>query len=319
MKIGRLLLLLIAYILLANPIELASIGRVDIVYIDVSEVGLAEITHIVNVTNFITEIKLLGTPEEGMILTSDESGLPVNYTVKESVLIAETFGVKVLNVTYLTYRITRMEGGVWYLNFTTDLPCLLKLPQGAILTYINRVPEEVREQGGRLVLLLASGEIEIQYMIPPEKALTDKESKVEKPLNGGGEDSEREPPESEQPQPQKTSPLESEGGEQKPLEGEQLQPWETSTLLLVVVVPALALVISCALLLGRRRRIRKLSGTQEVILDYLRKKGGGAFQEDVVRDLRLPKSTVSRAVGGLVREGLVEVRKVSRKNYIRIK
>lgn len=86
-------------------------------------------------------------------------------------------------------------------------------------------------------------------------------------------------------------------------------------------------ILIWAILTGRKRifKVLKNAQTQEEespfdvdgqILQYIRERGGMAYQSDIVRDLGLPKSTVHKAVRRLAERGLVEVRRQGRSNLI---
>lgn len=87
---------------------------------------------------------------------------------------------------------------------------------------------------------------------------------------------------------------------------------------LVPIGVAAAIVFASAVVLLRRRK-KTLSGVEAAIVSYLKGHGGTAFQDEIVKDLSLPKSTLSRAISSLKSKGVVEVKKVSRRNYVVLK
>lgn len=54
------------------------------------------------------------------------------------------------------------------------------------------------------------------------------------------------------------------------------------------------------------------------IVNYLRERGGSAYQSEIGRDLKLPKSTLHRAVTRLETMGVVRVRKMGRRNLVEL-
>ena len=54
------------------------------------------------------------------------------------------------------------------------------------------------------------------------------------------------------------------------------------------------------------------------VLSYLLSKGGDAYQAEIARELKLPKSTVSRIIRRLHDRGLITVRRVGRFSYVQI-
>jgi uncharacterized membrane protein len=90
-------------------------------------------------------------------------------------------------------------------------------------------------------------------------------------------------------------------------------------------------LLALATYTGRRRILKALNsspkeenldGTADVdgqILNYLRARGGLAYQGDIAKDLYLPKSTVHKAVRRLAERGLVEVRRQGRINIVALR
>lgn len=97
-------------------------------------------------------------------------------------------------------------------------------------------------------------------------------------------------------------------------------------LLLLLEIAVLALSAYA----GRRRILRALrdsarGGFDEAydvdsqVLQYLRGRGGVAYQGDIVRDLELPKSTVHKALRRLAERGLVEIKRQGKANIVTLK
>jgi len=63
---------------------------------------------------------------------------------------------------------------------------------------------------------------------------------------------------------------------------------------------------------------RDLPSIDAKIINYLRERGGLAYQSEIGRDLRLPKSTLHRAVMRLETMGVVRVRKMGRRNLVEL-
>ena len=262
---------------------LISTSQGSVTYVAVNEYGLAEVTHIIPVSSVETTVKLIGKPIENIVIVVDEHGLPLSYTLNDTVLIVETYGVDLINVTYLTYDVVKMEGGVWTIKFTSEAKCELTIPQSSSITYINVIPEEIRTVDERICLILAPGTYEVEYIIPPQLL----------------------------PSTSLTSPLAT--------------PTPTSApptynfILLIVIVSTIILITIVAIILKTRGKSARLSDVESLILDYLKSKSGGAYQEDIVKDLKLPQSTASRAINSLIKKGFVETRKIARRNYVKIK
>lgn len=259
-------------------------AQLESIHVDISESGLAEVTHIVTVENITTQIKLLAKPIDWLIIVTDEDGIPVNYTLNDTLMIAETYGVERLNITYLTYGIVEMVEGLWYAKLSSTSRCEIILPRGSNIVYMSIIPEELEAVNGRIKLLMPPGSYEVQYVILPRVTT---------------------PPISTQPYSTPYSPTPQ----------ITLQHLSLQLLLLIVII----LVFTFLLYFMMKAKSRaKLSGVELLILDYLKPRGG-AYQDDIVKDLKLPKSTVSRALNNLIKNGLIEVRRVARRNYVKLK
>jgi uncharacterized membrane protein len=255
-------------------------------HVDISESGLTEVTHIVAVDNITTQVRLLAKPIDELIIVTDEDGVPVSYTLNDTLMIAETYGVERINVTYLTYGVVEMVEGLWYVRFSSSSRCEIMLPRNSNIVYMNIIPEELGAVNGRIRILMPPGSYEIQYVILP------------KPTS---------PPSITQiystPPPQSTPPQ---------------APPQLSGLLPLLIVIVILTVTFLAYLMAKTKSRVKFSGVELLILDYLRSRGG-AYQDDIVKDLKLPKSTASRALNSLVKKGLIEVRRVAKRNYVKLK
>lgn len=102
----------------------------------------------------------------------------------------------------------------------------------------------------------------------------------------------------------------------KPPSIAEIPSWNLWNLVPIGVVVLIVFVSAIAFL---KRRKKTLSGVEAAIVSYLKGRGGTAFQDEIVRELSLPKSTLSRAISSLKSKGIVEVKKVSRRNYVVLK
>ena len=256
------------------------------VYVDISESGLTEVTHIVTVENITTQIRLLAKPIDELMIVTDEDGIPVSYTLNDTLMVAETYGVEKLNITYLTYGIVGMVEGLWYVKFSSTSSCEIILPKGSNIVYMNIIPEELEVVDGRIRVLMPPGFYEVHYVILPRASASPPKTQ---------------PYPTSYPSTPKTT----------------LQHFLDLQLFLLSIITILAFIFLLYFVMKTKSRV-KLSGVEQLILDYLRSRGG-AYQDDIAKDLKLPKSTVSRALNNLVKNGLIEVRKVARRNYVKLK
>jgi uncharacterized membrane protein len=254
-------------------------------HVDISESGLTEVTHIVTVDNITTQVRLLAKPIDELIIVTDEDGVPVSYTLNDTLMIAETYGVERINVTYLTYGVVEMVEGLWHVRFSSISQCEIILPRSSNIVYMNIIPEEVEAVNGRIRIIMPPGSYEIQYVILPKQTPPSSITQIYST-------------------PQSTPP-------QAPPQPSGLLP------LLIIIVIILAVAFLAYLMVKTKSRV-KFSGVELLILDYLKSRGG-AYQDDIVKDLKLPKSTASRALNNLIKKGLIEVRRVARRNYVKLK
>jgi len=266
--------------------------------VDIGESGLTEVTHIVSVDNVTTQVRLLAKPIDDLIIVTDEYGIPVSYTLNDTLMIAETYGVERINITYLTYGVVEMVEGLWRVRFSSSSRCEIILPRSSNIVYMNIIPEEVEAVNGRIRMLMPPGSYEIQYVILPKPTSTIQTYTT---------------PQSIPPQSKTTPPPSTIQTYPTPPQAPQI----SGLLPLLIIVIILAVAFLAYLMVKTKSRV-KFSGVELLILDYLKSRGG-AYQDDIVKDLKLPKSTASRALNNLIKKGLIEVRRVARRNYVKLK
>jgi len=294
MKFRLCLLLLLITISRFEFLNAQSIG----LRVDIGESGLTEVTHIVSVDNVTTQVRLLAKPIDDLIIVTDEDGIPVSYTLNDTLMIAETYGVERINITYLTYGVVEMVEGLWRVRFSSSSRCEIILPRSSNIVYMNIIPEEVEAVNGRIRVLMPPGSYEIQYVILPKPTSTIQTYTT---------------PQSIPPQSKTTPPPSTIQTYPTPPQAPQI----SGLLPLLIVVVILAVALLAYLMVKTKGRVR-FSGVELLILDYLKSRGG-AYQDDIVKDLKLPKSTASRALSNLVKKGIIEIRRVARRNYVKLK
>jgi uncharacterized membrane protein len=213
-------------------------------------------------------------------------------------MIAETYGVERINITYLTYGVVEMVEGLWRVRFSSSSRCEIILPRSSNIVYMNIIPEEVEAVNGRIRVLMPPGSYEIQYVILPKPTSTIQTYTT---------------PQSIPPQSKTIPPPSTIQTYPTPPQAPQI----SGLLPLLIVVVILAVALLAYLMVKTKGRVR-FSGVELLILDYLKSRGG-AYQDDIVKDLKLPKSTASRALSNLVKKGIIEIRRVARRNYVKLK
>ncbi len=259
------------------------------------EDGYVEVSYLVGLSGdeIEVELPLMGDPEDGFMIITDEDGLLLNYQIKGSRVLVESLGAKLVNVTYHTKMITKMESGVWTVNITS--PCnrtTIKLPKNSIIMGLSRIPSSIYKENGRTVLVFEhNGVIWASYVL-----------ELETPISSPTEPSE-EPPSSE-----------TETGKRET---------EYYTWLVPIVAGMIFITFLLIFSLKRARKIavklEELPYVDRLIIEELNVRGGSAFQSELIRSLELPKTTVWRHLKGLEKEGLIEIKKIRGMNHIRLR
>ena len=259
----------------------------------VFEDGYVEVSYLVRLSGeeIEVELPLVGDPEEEFMIITDEEGLLLNYEIKGSKVIVESLGAKLVNVTYHTRMITKMEAGIWTLNITSPFnKTTIKLPKNSIILGLSGIPSSISKKDGRTVLVFEDkGIIWTSYVL------------------------ELEPPTSA---PTQSSEEPSSTGSGKKEEG--FYTW-------FVPVVAGMIFITFLLIIGLKKprkivvKVEELPYVDRLIIEELKARGGSAFQSELIKALNLPKTTVWRHLKGLEEEGLIEIRKIRGMNYVRLR
>ncbi len=285
------LLILLIFVPQCSPCVTQEIGIRDLVLL-VFEDGFVEVSYIVELTGEEIEVNvpLLGEPEDGFIIVTDQDGLLLNYEIKEGTAIVESLGAMLINITYHTKMLTKMEAGIWTLNITSPSNrTTILLPENSIVMGISSIPTSIYRKNGRTALVFSEkGVIWVSYVI---------ELKVPVPTS----------PE----QPSSTS------------SGIEVSEERFYTWFIPVVAGFIFILFLLVISLRRPRRvavrIEELPYVDRLIIEELKERGGSAFQSELIKALDLPKTTVWRHLKGLEEEGLIEIRKIRGMNHIRLK
>ncbi len=161
-----LVLVLLAYVILISQLNLAA--QYQGITITVNPDGWCRVEEVLNVSNVIMEIPLLGDPSYITIL--DEEGLPLNYTMENRTLIVNAEASTILNITYDTQSLTFKQGIVWILNLTENLssPIIVRLIGAPDIVGISSTPLSIKEGTNYLEFIMrAPFSIEYVYTSPP--------------------------------------------------------------------------------------------------------------------------------------------------------
>ncbi len=248
--------------------------------------GWADVELSVNLTEgeAFTVLPLMGDPEA--LLAVDEDRAPLNYSLEGGSVLIATLGSRRVTVFYQTPSLTAKSGGIWNVTVSPNVTSwiAITLPNGSTVVGLSDVPERVQSEGERITLAFISDSVWVSYVIPP-------------PV-GPGRGSAR------------SGPGETEG------------PTRWASWGLPAAVLAAGVGAAIALLIRSPRRPApsgELDSTDAAILEALARMGGEAYQADLIRSLRLPRSTVWRRIRRLAKEGYVELREGERGKVVRLR
>ncbi len=94
--------------------------------------------------------------------------------------------------------------------------------------------------------------------------------------------------------------------------------WIDLWLLAIVTAAAVTTAALAIYTIRRRTRHAARKGDVEIILEFLRRNGGRAYQSQIVRECGLPKSTVSTLLKVLEAQGRVVRERMGRENLVRL-
>lgn len=113
-------------------------------------------------------LPLLSSPDKIYnVLVLDENNETLVYDYGENnTIIIYTLGAKQVKIEYDTSRLTSMEYGLWKLKIIAPFSLTIRLPEDAIIIYINAPPTEIRPIDKQIEITLNPGDWEINYEIP---------------------------------------------------------------------------------------------------------------------------------------------------------
>ncbi len=161
----RALILLICAILIS---QLNTAAQYQGITITVNPDGWCIVEEVLNVTDVVMEIPLLGDPSYITVL--DEEGLPLNYTVENRTLVVDAGASTLLNITYDTQSLTYKQGIVWSINLTENIssPIIVRLIGAPDIVGISSTPLSIKEGPNYLEFAMkAPFSIEYVYVSPP--------------------------------------------------------------------------------------------------------------------------------------------------------
>ncbi len=99
------------------------------------------------------------------LLVVDEDGLPLDYSLTDSIISVDSLGSDEIEVTYLTQDLTSKEGRFWTLTIVAPVTTVIILPEETTIISLNQVPETIETSDNQVELQMNASSIEVNYVI----------------------------------------------------------------------------------------------------------------------------------------------------------
>jgi uncharacterized membrane protein len=99
------------------------------------------------------------------LLIVDENGLPLDYSLSDSMLSIDSLGSDEIEITYLTQDLTSKEGRFWTLNVDAPVTTVIIFPEKTTIISLNQVPETIETLENKVELQMNASSIEVTYVI----------------------------------------------------------------------------------------------------------------------------------------------------------
>jgi uncharacterized membrane protein len=99
------------------------------------------------------------------LLVIDKDGLPLGYSLNGYTLSVNSLGTTEVVITYLTQDITSKQGKYWTISLDAPIETRIILPDEAAIISMNKVPEMIEINNGKVTLLMSSGLSEVTYVV----------------------------------------------------------------------------------------------------------------------------------------------------------
>ena len=99
------------------------------------------------------------------LLVVDKDGLPLDYSLNNSILSVFSLGTDETIITYQTQDLTSKEGRYWTLTLIVPINTRIILPEETAIISLNKVPEMIETNNNKVTLLMTSGVIEVTYVV----------------------------------------------------------------------------------------------------------------------------------------------------------
>lgn len=99
------------------------------------------------------------------LLVVDGDGLPLDYSINDSLLSVDSLGANKIGVTYLTQDLTSKDGKYWTLTIDAPISTQIITAEETSIISLNKVPEMIQTNDNKVTLIMDAGAIEVTYVI----------------------------------------------------------------------------------------------------------------------------------------------------------
>jgi uncharacterized membrane protein len=125
---------------------------------------LIDYTLLVDPTFPTQNITVFGQVLEDLLVVNKD-GLPLDYSLIDSIISVYSLGTDEVEITYLTQDLTSKEGRFWTLNITAPITTVITLPEETTIISLNQVPETIMTSDNKVELQMNASLIEVTYVI----------------------------------------------------------------------------------------------------------------------------------------------------------
>lgn len=242
-----------------------------------------------DVTYPSVNVMLFGEIYENLIVV-DQEGAPLDYTLIDGGIVVDTLGVNAAEITYFTADLTSKLGRIWTLTVNTPVNTDITLPKEATIISLNQTPTAIRSVDGQTLLTLPAGQLEITYVL---------------------------------------------GVTGTPVPEETYDWWLLGAVAVIVIIVIIILVAfrfrrkpkpSESLKEKRAIDVEKIFSQKpqlrpedREVIQFIAECGGEAFEAEIRKKFKLPRTTVWRMMQRIEKEGIADITKIGGQNLIRIK
>ena len=126
--------------------------------------GYVQVIHEMEVDDSYPSVNvtLLGEPQSLLII--DEQGLPLDFSIANSLTVVDSLGCSWIQASYFTQDLTSKTGKYWTLQTNVPINITIILPSEASIISLNEVPDLIESSEDQVTLVMPAGQVEISYI-----------------------------------------------------------------------------------------------------------------------------------------------------------